>query len=131
MMRNHIRLLGILHIVYGLLLFAVTTLVSLLIGVAAHFADHFYVPFSRAYCLGPDLIVRAIPLWVVALVVPVMIGVPGMIGGIGLLMRKNWARIVVTIIGVLCLLDFPFGTAPGIYTLWVVLQPQTKELLTT
>jgi zinc-ribbon domain len=39
----------------------------------------------------------------------------------GLFERRRWARILALIIGFLALLRFPFGTALGIYTLWVFL----------
>ncbi|WP_263417374.1 hypothetical protein [Terriglobus albidus] len=38
----------------------------------------------------------------------------------GLLQRKPWARVLAIVFGVLALLKFPFGTALGIYTLWVL-----------
>ncbi|HKV06092.1 MAG TPA: zinc ribbon domain-containing protein [Candidatus Acidoferrales bacterium] len=41
--------------------------------------------------------------------------------GWGLLDRQPWARILGIIVGFLLLLRFPFGTAVGIYTLWVLL----------
>lgn len=43
----------------------------------------------------------------------------------GLLERQPWARILGIVIGFLALLRFPFGTALGIYTLWVLL-PETS-----
>ncbi|HUJ31929.1 MAG TPA: zinc ribbon domain-containing protein [Candidatus Acidoferrum sp.] len=39
----------------------------------------------------------------------------------GLFDRRPWARILVLVLGFLALLRFPFGTALGIYTLWVLL----------
>jgi len=33
----------------------------------------------------------------------------------------SWGRPVVLVLGVLDLLDIPFGTALGIYTLWALL----------
>jgi hypothetical protein len=39
----------------------------------------------------------------------------------GLFERRPWARILALILGFLALLRFPFGTALGIYTLWVLL----------
>jgi uncharacterized membrane protein (DUF2068 family) len=39
----------------------------------------------------------------------------------GLFERRPWARILALVIGFLALLHFPFGTALGIYTLWVFL----------
>ena len=50
-----------------------------------------------------------------------MIGaIAGAIAGWGLLDRRPWARILAIILGVLALFDVPFGTALGIYTLWVL-----------
>ena len=39
----------------------------------------------------------------------------------GLFERRSWARILALVLGFLALLHFPFGTALGIYTLWVLL----------
>ena len=44
----------------------------------------------------------------------------------GLLQRESWGRTVALIAGVLALIRIPFGTALGIYTLWV-LMPQTSD----
>jgi zinc ribbon protein len=38
----------------------------------------------------------------------------------GLFERQPWARILGLVLGILALLRFPFGTALGIYTLWVL-----------
>jgi hypothetical protein len=54
---------------------------------------------------------------------------PGLIGGIGLLKKRSWAWILVLILGCLNLLNIPFGTALGIYTIWVLVQPETKMIL--
>lgn len=43
------------------------------------------------------------------------------VAGWGLLRREPWARILALVIGCLSLLNIPFGTALGIYTLWVLL----------
>jgi hypothetical protein len=50
---------------------------------------------------------------------------PEILGGLGLLKRKPWARILVIILGCLDLIEFPIGTAIGIYTLWVMLNEET------
>lgn len=44
--------------------------------------------------------------------------------GIGLLMAESWARILAIVIAILNLISIPFGTALGIYTLWVLLPDQ-------
>lgn len=46
----------------------------------------------------------------------------------GLFEHRPWARVLTLVIGVLALFRFPFGTALGIYTLWVLLPgPAAQE----
>ena len=49
------------------------------------------------------------------------------ITGWGLLTRQSWARMLALIVGGFNLLDVPFGTALGIYTLWVLLPVQSEQ----
>ncbi len=57
-----------------------------------------------------------------------LLSVPGIIGGIGLLRWRSWARILVMILAILDLFNIPIGTAVGIYTLWVLMQDETARL---
>lgn len=45
----------------------------------------------------------------------------GFLAGWGLLQRLPWARILTIVLAFLALFNIPFGTALGIYTLWVLL----------
>lgn len=58
----------------------------------------------------------------------VILSLPSTIGGIGLLKRKGWARIVIIIVAALSLLNFPFGTAYGVYSIYVLTHDQTRPL---
>ena len=51
----------------------------------------------------------------------------GLIAGWGLLDRRPWARTLAIVLGAVSLVDVPFGTALGIYTLWVLLPAQSEE----
>jgi hypothetical protein len=51
----------------------------------------------------------------------------GLAAGWGLLQRESWARMLAIVVGVLNLLDPPFGTAIGIYTLWVLLPSESER----
>jgi uncharacterized membrane protein (DUF2068 family) len=53
-------------------------------------------------------------------------GVLGLIAGWGLYERRSWARLLAIILAFISLVHPPFGTAIGIYTLWVLL-PATSE----
>lgn len=57
-----------------------------------------------------------------------IISVPEVIGGFGLLNKKQWARILILIIACLDLICVPIGTIIGIYELWVLLQDETAQL---
>ena len=41
--------------------------------------------------------------------------------------RQPWARTLAIVLGCFSLLDMPFGTALGIYTLWVLLPARSEE----
>jgi len=58
----------------------------------------------------------------------VLTALPGIVGGIGLLKGKNWARVLVIFLAVLDLIDFPLGTAIGGYSLWVLLNNDSAPL---
>ena len=47
--------------------------------------------------------------------------------GAGLLSRSPWARMLAIVFGGLNLVDIPFGTALGIYTLWVLLPEESEK----
>jgi hypothetical protein len=57
-----------------------------------------------------------------------VLSILGIIGGIGLFTKSKWARILVLILSAIDLLNFPIGTALGIYTIWVLVQPETVAL---
>jgi hypothetical protein len=56
-----------------------------------------------------------------------LLAVPGIAAGYGLLKRWSWGRILAIVIAVLGLVNFPIGTAIGVYALWVLLQQAATE----
>jgi len=108
--QKHITLVGVFHIVYhalgfifGLFLFAILAFVGTLVIDPYEARILWWV----GTCIGTFLIV---------------LSVPGIIAGIWLLRRREWARILTLIVGALGLIDIPLGTALGVYTLWVLIQ---------
>jgi len=63
----------------------------------------------------------------ILMVVIVILSIPGIIAGIGLLKRKEWARILTLILSVIDLINFPVGTAVGAYSIWAMVQPEVVE----
>jgi len=51
----------------------------------------------------------------------VLFFLPGLIGGLGLLRAKPWARTIIIVLSFLIVLAFPVGTALGGFGLWVLL----------
>ena len=58
----------------------------------------------------------------------VLISVPDIIAGIGLLKRRSWARILAFALAILDLMNIPIGTAIGIYIIWVLMNDETIKL---
>jgi uncharacterized membrane protein YecN with MAPEG domain len=54
-------------------------------------------------------------------------GVAHLVLAWGLFQRESWARILGLVLGFLALLRPPFGTALGIYTLWVLLPEHSSR----
>ncbi|MEP6635920.1 MAG: hypothetical protein ABJB97_04280 [Acidobacteriota bacterium] len=103
----HNRILGILHLVYGVIalvsMIAVTVMVVTMIGSASPGA----IPAG-----GIALIVVAMVLGSIVLTVPAWLA------GYGMIKRKLWARKVGLAAGILAAISFPVGTALCVYTLW-------------
>lgn len=113
-MRNHITILAVLYIALSGL--------TLLGAILA------FIAIVGGGLLSGDLEAMGITAGIgtiIALIL-IVIAAPGLFGGIGLLSRQSWARILVIVIGCLNILNFPFGTALGIYTIWVLTHFETK-----
>jgi hypothetical protein len=61
-------------------------------------------------------------------IVLVLLALPGIVAGIGLLQFAPWARILTIVLSALHLLNVPLGTALGIYGLWAMTKRETAEL---
>lgn len=123
-MRDQIKLLGILNIIWGgLSVLAAIIVFIALAGVAAVVSTD--ATDADAAHAGPlmALIGTIVSIFLVA------IGLPAIIGGWGLLKLKPWSRIFMIVISALHLLSFPFGTALGVFGLVVLLKEQARVLL--
>jgi len=120
---THVKVLAILHIVFSslsllaaLIILLATGAVTSIVGTAADPSDaQIAIPFIR---LGGG----AAALFFIAL------GVPGLVVGVGLLKLRPWARILGIVISALDLTHIPFGTALGIYGLWVLFNRDAERL---
>ena len=121
-MDTHVKVLGALQIAFGSLslLGAIVLTFVFMGGVGA-------MGFSG----DPDA-VRAMPIvgfvGTTLVVFLVVMSLPGIITGIGLLRLRPWARILGIVLSVLSLMAIPFGTLVGAYGLWVLLSKDTERL---
>jgi hypothetical protein len=119
-MEKHVTLVGALHIGYsalqilgGLIAFMFIVGGGLLGGLIAKEE----LVFGITFFVG-----TTITVWVL------LVSIPGIIGGVGLLRYKPWARYMVLVLSVLALLNFPIGMAIGIYSIWALVQDETAKL---
>ncbi len=83
-------------------------------GIAMHF-----IPMPMRAFVGP--IAGMIGVFLLAT------AVAGFLAGWGLLSYRPWARVLALVLGVISLIHIPFGTALGIYTLWVLLPAESER----
>ena len=115
-MKAHVMVVAAVHIGFGVL----GILVAMIAGVAivgGGLISGDSVALSVTSVVGP-----AVAFFLVFM--PLL----GMIGGIGLLMGRPWARILVLALAVLDLFQVPIGTIIGIYTIWVLVHDETAQL---
>jgi len=120
----HVDFLGMLFIVWGLLttIIGLSTL-ALGVGAAALIASSdrpasFAAGFTAA--AFTSLAIIAI-LWGLAHI------------AVGLLLRKrrHWTRLGAMVLGSIDLILLPYGTALGVYALWVLIRQDAKRLFET
>lgn len=58
----------------------------------------------------------------------IVLSLPSLLAGIGLLQLRTWGRVLGIVVSIIDLMHFPFGTALGVYGLWVLLQPESEVL---
>ncbi len=116
-MKKHVTVVGVIHIAFGVL--------GLIGALTVFFALH----FARGFVSNEEIPEMILSMLAVSL--PLLIGfisTLGLIGGIGLLAYKTWARYLVIIVAALGCLNIPIGTLKGVYSLWVLLQDETVKL---
>jgi hypothetical protein len=124
-MDTHVKVVGALNVVlgaFGLLIAAATMLIfggaTWLVGAAG----------------GPDA-ATAIPILgltgAALSTFLLVLSLPALVIGVGLLQRRAWARVAGIVISLLNLFNFPFGTLIGVYGLWVLFAKDTERVFTT
>ncbi len=119
---QHGQLLAILWIAYS----ALSLVGGVVLMIIAHHMFPRFQPF-RGFEPGmppPPFFVHGLLIFIG--VVLLVKSAAGIIAGAGLLQRQAWSRILAILLGCVSLINIPFGTALGIYTLWVLLSPNAE-----
>ncbi len=122
-MATHVKVLGVLYIALSALGLLAALFISLIFGVASGIVGANAEPHEVAIAL--PIIGLTGTMLVVFLVI---ISLPGLVAGIGLLRFRPWARILAIVMAVINLIHIPFGTIVGIYGLWVLFNKDTERL---
>jgi len=116
-MKKHVTIVGIIHIAFGVL------------GLIGALTIFFVLTFAKGFVSNEEI--PTMVLTALAISIPLLVGFMstlGLIGGIGLMAYKNWARYLVIIVAAIGCLNIPIGTLKGVYSLWVLLQDETIKL---
>jgi hypothetical protein len=116
-MKDHVKVIGILWVVFGVFCLGLACLALLFFfGVAQ---------IPNVEDIEPGVL-RFIGILASSFLG--LIGLPQIIGGLGLIQHKEWARILMLVISFVSLVHVPFGTALGVYTMIILFNPQTVKL---
>ena len=123
-MLSHVDFVGVLFIVWGLL----TTLVGLStlalgVGAVALIASASQGGRGGQMAAGLTAFVFA-----ALAVIAILWGAAHVVVGMPLRRHKPWARLLALMLGSIDLVLLPYGTALGVYALWVLLNEQGKAL---
>jgi hypothetical protein len=113
--QEHIRLLGI----FWLALSALNVLGGAVLMILA---NTLFVHLERQ---GVPMFLR--PLLSCIAIFILLKAAAGFCAGWGLLEHEPWARMLTLILAFLALFSMPFGTALGVYTLWVLLPAESEQ----
>ena len=101
------RLLGVFHLVYSALMVIPSVVILVTFFSLGYITDD---PDAQSILIIVGSIVSSILI---------VLATPSLVVGLGLLYNKSWALILALVIGVLNILNFPFGTALGVYSIYV------------
>jgi hypothetical protein len=116
-MKKHVAVVGAIQIGFAIL------------GLILAVVIFFIMSFARSQVGGDET--GELVLGFLSISLPILFGflsTLGLVGGIGLLAYKSWARYLVMVVAALGCLNIPIGTLKGVYTLWVLLQDDTIKL---
>jgi hypothetical protein len=121
---SHKQVLGILYVVSAVLTIIGMALLKAILSVIFSYVLDQANPDDRRVV---DMVLSFVEF--VPYVIVILISLPTLIAGIGLLTRQPWAMIFALIMGCLKLFSFPIGTAIGVYAIWIYAEDHKLKTL--
>ncbi len=116
-MEKHLTVVALINITFGIILLCVGILLfTLIVGGGMLSRDTEAIFITSLIGTGFGLFFTLLSL-------------PQIFGGIGLLNKKNWARMVILIVSIIGLINIPVGTAIGVYSIWVLMNDEVIRLM--
>ena len=126
----HVRVLGWLVIAHA----AMTGLFGLVVMFGGRLLARFIVENPGLFDNNnpndvppPELLNLIVPVSFLIGVLILLISMPSIAAGVGLLRYRDWGRVLTLVLSFLRLLEFPFGTVTAVYSFWVLLSQGGKE----
>lgn len=123
-MPAQLEFLGVLFIVWGLL----TTLIGLSTLALGIGAVAIITSAGRGGASGQVAASVTAAIFTLLAIIAILWGAAHIVVGFPLRRRRPWGRIMALILGSVDLLLLPYGTALGIYALWILLNERGKRL---
>ncbi|WP_425391029.1 hypothetical protein [Ekhidna sp.] len=124
--QSHKKTLGIIHIVYGSLITITFIFIGSFVSVLFPFiADE----IARDVGNDADEILFMVSSIIRTIFILLLIfsALPSIIAGIGLLQKKSWGVVIALIAGCVSIFSFPFGTAVGVYSIYVFVENNKQK----
>ena len=112
-MRSHIKVVALVNLLYSAL------------GMLAALGTLFGSIFGSMATLNPIVMIVGTVGGVIAASIIGLISIFGLIAGFALLNHQNWARYVILVVSAFRLFKWPWGTAFGAYSIWVLTHDDT------
>jgi hypothetical protein len=120
---THLRVMGVLWVVYSIL--------RVFMGAMTLAVSHYFLPMMSSFMprdVSPVPIVAMLHgVYAFTFVYSVAAGIAGIVAASGLLQRKPWGRVMALVMAFISVINIPFGTAIGVYTLVVLLSSNAGE----
>lgn len=120
-METHVKILAWVNLIFD----GIGVLIGVAVMAGASLLVHF-VEFASQDVNFPAPVLQIVAGVILGVIV--ILSLPCLILGYGLLNFRPWARILGIVLAALNLLNVPFGTVLSLYAFWILLKPETEAL---